>query len=227
MTPNSTRWRDSLEPWSPTLFLLSGGVLVALLAIGQTVRFTAASIPQTVYWPLLPLAVALSLGGLVGLYPRLAERARWSAIVGGVFGLLGALAQIAGLGALIIAPPPGPYPGNLGILGAPFFLGLLAFVLAVGIYGISGLRTGLFSRRIGALLLAIGLLQFGELIGAEVVFSSAGTSTPSEFYLLFEKAVYGVIAAALVTIGYSLRHEAALTERENTPSTTELQADTF
>lgn len=223
----STGYGESLKRLSPLLFFLAGVVLFLLLGVGSVVRFTAVSIPRTAFWPLLPLAVALSLGGLVGLYPRLAERARYSAIVGGVFGLLGGIALAIGLGALLVTAPPGPYPGDLGVLGAPFFLGLLAFVLAAGIYGISGLRTGLLSRRIGALLLVIGLLQFGELIGAEVVFSSAGTSAPSGFYILFETAVYGVIATAFVTVGYSLRYEAALTEREDTTSASEFQADAY
>lgn len=221
----STRYAESLERRSPLLFFLAGAVLFILLVVGSVVRFTAVSIPRTAFWPLFPLAVALSLGGLVGLYPRLAERARWSAMVGGAFGTLGGIAMVTGLGALLVATPPGPYPGNLGMLGAPFFVGLLAFVLAVGIYGLSGLRTGLLSRRIGALLLVMGLIQFGELIGAEVVFSSAGTSAPSGFYLLFETIAYGVIATALVTIGYSLRHHTDLIEREDTASTSELRAE--
>lgn len=225
MATINTRYVRSLERWGPTLFLLAGAVLFLLLVVGRVVRFTAVSIPRTAYWPLLPLAVALSLGGVVGLYPRLAERARWSAIIGGGFGLVGGIALIGGLGALLVASPPGPYPGNLGVLGAPFFLGLLAFVPAVGLYGLSGLRTGLLSRRIGGLLVLVGFLQFGELIGAEVLFSSAGTAAPSDFYVLFEIAVYGVIATAMVTIGYSLRHDATLTEREDTVSDPEIQTE--
>lgn len=221
----SARYAESLERRSPLLFFLAGVVLLLLLMVGSVVRFTVASIPRTTFWPLFPLAIALSLGGLVGLCPRLAERARWSAIVGGGFGTLGGIALITGLGALLVTAPPGPYPGNLGVVGAPFFLGLLAFVPAVGICGISGLRTGLLSRKVGALLLVIGLLQFGELVGAEVVFSSAGTSAPSGFYVLFETFVYGLIATAFVTIGYSLRNEAALAEREDKARASEFQAE--
>ncbi len=225
MATLSTEWAESLERRSPTLFLVAGAVLFLLLVIGQVVRFTAVSIPRTAYWPLFPLAVALSLCGLVGLYPRLAERARWSAIIGGGFGLVGGIALIGGLGVLLVASPPGPYPSNLGVLGAPFFLGLFAFVTAVGICGIASLRTGALPRRIGGLLLLVGLLQFGELIGAEVVFSSAGTSAPSGFYVLFEIAIYGVIATAMVTIGHSLQHDPGLTEREDAVSDPELQVE--
>lgn len=227
MATLSTQCVGSLERWGPTLFLLAGAVHFLLLVVGRVVQFTAVSIPRTAYWPLFPLAVALSLGGLVGLYPRLAERARWSAIIGGGFGLVGGIALIGGLGTLFVASPPGPYPGNLGVLGAPFFLGLLAFVPAVGLYGLSGLRTGLLSRRVGALLVMVGLLQLVELFGAEVLFSSAGTAAPSDFYVLFELAVYGVIATAMVTIGYSLRHDATLTERDETVSAPEIRPKSF
>lgn len=225
MTPSSTRWRDSLERWSPTLFLLAGAVLVILLAIGQTVRFTTMSIPRTAYWPLFPLTFGLSLVGLLGLAPRMAERKRWSALVGAGFGVVGATMLFTGLGVLIVASPPGPYPGNLGVLGAPFFLGLLAFVPAAMIYGVLGLRTGIPSRRIGALLLLVGLLQFGELLGAEVVFSSAGTAAPNGSYILFEIIVFGVIATALTVVGYSLRRGVARTGIDSTVTSPDAPAE--
>lgn len=223
----SIRWRGPFGRWSPTLFLLAGAVLLTLLAIGQTVRFTAASIPRTAYWPLFPLAVAFALAGLVGCYPRLAGRARLSALLGGGVALLGGGLLFAGLGTLLLVSPPGPYPGSLGALGAPFFLGLLAFIAAMGIYGVSSLRTGFLPPRIGALMLLSGFLQAVELVGAEVVFASAGTSAPSGFYVLFETVVYGLIAAALLSIGYSLRHEAATPGLEDTASATAWDAETL
>lgn len=225
MVSVSTRYAESIKRRSPLLFLLAGVVLFLLLVVGSVVRFTGVSIPRTAFWPLLPLAVALSLGGLLGLYPRLAERAWWWALFGGGFGVVGATLLIAGLGALLVVSPTGPYPGNLGLLGVPFFLGLLAFVPAVGIYGLLGLRTGTPSRSIGGLLLLVGLLQCGELIGAEVLFSSAGTSTPSGPYVLFETVVYSLIATTLVVVGYTLRRDIVQTEDDYTVSTRESQAE--
>lgn len=216
---------ESFDRWSSALFVLSGAVLFLLLVVGRIVRYTSTSIPRTAFWPLLPLAVALAMGGLVGLYPRLAEGARWPAVIGGGVGIFGGIALVGGLGALLVAAPPGPYPGNLGVLGVPFALGLLAFVFVVGLYGLSSLRTGILSRRVGAQLLFVGLLQFGELIGAVALFPSAGTSAPSDLYVLFEIAVYGIIATAMVSIGYSLRRESAPT-KSDTVSATTLQTET-
>lgn len=225
MVLTSTRMREPLERASPTLFLLAGAGFFTLLATGLTVRYTAASIPRTAYWPLFPLAVTLSMVGLLGLAPRLAERARRAATVGAAFGIAGAAMLVVGLGALLLASPPGPYPGSLGLLGAPFFLGLLAFVPATVIYGVLGLRTGLPSSLVGALLLLVGLLQFGELVGAAVLFSSAGTAAPSGSYVLFEMVVYGLIATALVVVGTSLRPDMARAEADAMTSGPESPAE--
>lgn len=207
MASSDTRWRDSVERWSPALFILAGVALWLLLAIGLAVRHTSTSAPRTAFWPLFPLAVALALLGLLGLAPRFVERARWPAIVGAGFAAVGAVLLVGGLGVLLVVSPPGPYPGSLGPLGAPFFLGLIAFVPAAVIYGVLGLQAGIPSQGVGGLLLLVGLLQFGELLGAEVLFARAGTAAPSESYVLFEIVIYAVIATAMVVVGYSLRRE--------------------
>lgn len=212
MTAMAERFSRTVERLSPTLFRLAGSLLLLLLVVGAAVRFSAVAIPRTAFWPLFPLAIALALGGLVGLYPRVARSARWSARVGGGLGALGVVLLLGGLSVLLMVSPPGPYPGSLGVLGAPFFLGLLVSVPATGLYGLSGLRTGSLSRRIGALLLLVALLQLGELVGAQLLFASAGTATPSLVFLVFEIVVYGAIATALVAVGSSLRGDVAATE---------------
>lgn len=215
-----TQIAESLERRSSTLFLLAGMALFLLLVVGWVVRFTGASISRTAYWPLFPFAIGLALLGLAGLYPRLVARAPTAARVGLGLAIFGAIAQLGGTVVLVVTAPPGPYPGNLGVLGAPFFLGLLAFVPAVGMYGASSLWTGTAPRRVGTLLLVISFVQFAELLGVLFVFPGAGGVTqPSRSYLLFENIAYGVIVIAMVTVGYSLRTSAPPAEHADTQGT--------
>lgn len=226
MRRSSTRRWDSLEPWSPTLFLVAGPLVLVVLTVELIRWLTGVTIPEVAYWPLFPLGMGLSLVGLIGLYPSLVGRARRLALTGLALGLLGVVALLGGTAVLVVTAPPGPYPGNLGVPGIAFLLGLLVFVPAFGLYGVAALRTGTPSRRIGALLLVVSLVQFVELLGALFVFPSAdGAIAYSASYLLFETVTYGTIVTAMITVGYTLGREAAPNEFNDPVSAADSLAD--
>lgn len=195
-----------LERWSPTLFLL-GGPLVLIATVVQGIHwFASVSIPDIAYWPLLPLGFALSLAGLVGLYPRLIEHARWSAAAGLGLGILCLVLLLVGLVVLAATRPAGPYPGNLGPSGPLFFLGSLLGILPIAVYGVAGFITAIPSRTTWGLLVALALIQFVEFLFVLVVFPSHGVSASSYLYRLYLIFGYGIsMTVSMVAIGFSLR----------------------
>ena len=70
VTTSTSRW-SSVERWSPTLFLIGGGLMVGHAALLGVQAFTNLSTPPDVFGPTGHL---IALLGLVGLYPVLAAR---------------------------------------------------------------------------------------------------------------------------------------------------------
>lgn len=207
------RW-ESLERTSPTLFLAAGLLVLIAVVLAGVRGWTSASIPYIVFWSFLPLGFALSLAGLVGLHPSLVDRAPRSAKVGTGFAVFGVVVLLVGCAGLLVTAPSGPYPENLGALGPPFFFGFLAVVPAFAASGIASLRTATPSRRIGGLLLAVALLQFGEMFGAIIV--SPLLEGGHHGSLVFQVVVYGLATATFLALGYGLRMQAANTAPTDT-----------
>lgn len=214
MPSDGTRRWESLERLSPTLFLAAGPLVLIAVVLAGVRGFTSFSVPYIVFWPFLPLGFALSLAGLVGLHTCLVDRAPRSTKIGTGFALFGVVVLLVGLAGLLVTAPPGPYPENLGALGSPFFFGFLAVVPAFAAYGIASLRTSTPSQRIGGLILAVGLLQFGEMFGPIIVRPILGGGHHGS--LVFQVVVYGLVTAAFLSLGYGLRTEAASTAPTDT-----------
>lgn len=197
----NTPVRESVEQWSPTLFLAAGALVVGHATILGVQAFTEMATPPDVF---APLGHLVALVGLFGLYPALADRtptlARVAAVVAAVPAagwLVIAGAQVGEL-AGVLSPPTGVLPGVV------FTVVIVSTVLTYLLFGVAGLRAGGRSRIVARrLLVPAGL--FGGLITGIAV---AGASALIGF--LFT----GGLVVAYLAIGRCLRVEAAPNDAE-------------
>lgn len=172
---NNRRWR-ALERWSPTLFLVGGGLVAGHATIRGLEAFTAVSPPPDV---LGPVGYFLGMVGLLGLYPALVDRsprvARSAAavaivpLVGWSWFSIAAFAELAG-----IVPP-----ASAAIPGPVFLVHVVTFVLTYGLFAVASIRAGSSLRLVGVLLLAPPLLMSTMVVAAVVV----GNSTTGAFLI--------------------------------------------
>lgn len=142
-----------LERWSPTLFLVSGGILVVYATFNGLWAFTNV-MPEGHG---LEIGYVLGFLGLLGLYPSLARRSPWLARLGAFAAGIGVFAsiyvsmndyvQVAGLMAGNL--PGWPYLRLLPLVG--FLVGYLSS-------GIAALRSDAHSQTVGLLLLIPGII---------------------------------------------------------------------
>jgi len=195
---------NTLERWSPTLFLVSGVALIGF-AVSMAV-IIADSPPRSVFGG---LGFTLSFLGLLGLYPGLADESPLLARAGSVFAVLGAVGftmlfvtgvtQVAGM-----APPAWPDPLQiLNIAGI-----LLGFLL----FGVASLRTDAHARTLGVLLLMPSLVFAVNFVRVAVL----GAWSPSWAPALLG----GLQALAMLSIGYVLRAESVSHESAERPTDT-------
>lgn len=193
--PTSTNisW-DSLEQWSETLFLVSGGLFL-INAVHEVIgRYTGYLEVEFLNAVIYLSALVISLVGLLGFYRQLSERtprlARASAGVAVVAGTgLIVLLVWASITAVLNQPMP---PGILLIVAlAGMVLGFLLFTVA-------SLRTHIPSRTVSRLLLGFVLAWVVALAGGFVAF---GLDAPD----WFAPSLNVVSSVFLLTIGYALR----------------------
>lgn len=198
------RW---LERHNAALFVIAGvltGITATLSALGTYMN--AADTGTGIL--IAPFAFALIFLGLLGLYPRLVERTPRLARVGAGFAVLGA----------VLAP-------LLALVGAVDLLGLLAGEVPVWAYAthllgrhsgqvgfvlfsVAVLRTDVYPRRIGYLLLAPATIMLLAL--TSIIVGAPQWTTPP---------LVGIHALAMLAIGYDLQDEPPT--RERTRQTTE------
>lgn len=124
------------------------------------------------------LGIIVSFGGIVGMYPRVADRAPRSAIGGVLFGAFTFASQVVWVvvSAVTLTWPThlAPELGYSSILGLFWAVGLVVYPLAFAVFGIAGVRAGIFSRTVSYLLLtplaiwvlgAVGSQYLGEYAG--------------------------------------------------------------
>lgn len=197
-----------LERWRWVAFVLAGPLLIVPMRRAWFAELTAPTVPKTVFWTMWPLGFAVALLGLLGLYPELAEKSPRLAGVGRVFGVLGAVILLVGIGIVAVQRPAGPYPDNLGRIGLAFFLGFEAFILTAGVFGAAAWRNGTPSRTVGVLLVALAVVQFAEQVFANVLVPVYSLSEGTIF--LYQFGLYGIpMLVGLLTVGYLLRSDAA------------------
>lgn len=204
-----TRAWGALERWSAEAFLLAGVLLLASPAHVGLELFMNVPLPSWLVASVVVPGLIATLVGLVGLYPRIADRAPRMASLGGLFTTLAGTILVVLLGWIL---------GNSVLtaasemaIGAPpdvAFLGLaVTMTLAFVLFGTASLRVAVPSRLVGALLLSFAL-PWTVIIAAKPVY---GSTFPGWLTL----AIYGPIPVVMLATGYTLRIESAPPAREN------------
>lgn len=191
MSFGDTLWA-MLERWRSMAFVAAGG-LFALPAVAIGVNAVAGT-----GIPVSPAAIFLfmlvAFVGLLGLYPRLADRD--ATVARGGVGLLAVTTAII-LATLCMFLLPIGLPGGRATALALVVTVAVGSTLTVTSFGVASLRTGAYSRPVGEFLLTMaGGMAF--MIAAMVVH---GHSTPAWVGV----AVNGLVATSLAAVGLVLR----------------------
>jgi len=192
----TTLW-ESLEKWSPRLFLLGGGLILIFALHNGQVFLTDTTFKDWIYPTVIlgRLAVFLGIAGLsvrmVNHSPRFGKPGR----------VVVAVAVVSAIGLLVL--------GILAQIGvstpiiAVFGIGTAVLtVITYALFGVAIIRTGAFSTLIGGLLLAaivpILTVFFGRIV---LPVRLLGAISESALFVIF------------VVIGYLLRTEFTPTDR--------------
>lgn len=186
-----TQW-NSIERWSPTLFLVGGGLLVGHAALSAIHAFTDVATPPDVF---VTTGHLVALVGLLGLYPALVDR---TPIVTRAAGTVAAVA----LGSWIVMTVTrffelAGFVSSLGdALPEVFFIVVLASTILTYIaFGVATLRVDGSSRVVGLLVLAPGGLTVALVVDSALTGVSA----------LDGVVIGGGLALSMLALGYTLQ----------------------
>lgn len=190
MPTHTTGWWATLGRWCAMAFIVAGAARLGNMALTILYLNTEFPSPEWARTLTLTLAFGAAFFGLLGLYPRLANRTRRLSRVG-----IGAVAIAAG-GLLVVTV--GDLVGPANPPGALKFLPVLILVcsmLGFSLFGVASLRTDIPSRTVGALLLvaAISVVAFAGGITFTFVHSRTLALANS-----------GAFAMALLATGYRI-----------------------
>lgn len=210
MSPNTDG--TSLEEWSSTLFLVAGGLLAITTALWALEVFvnTDTEVTRGVF---APAGMAVAFVGMLGLYPSLVDRTPWVARAGALFaavGIVGMVGRLVAAGGQLVgiydAAPAWVDPFQL-----PFLIGI---VLGFITFGVAIVRTDVYSRTVGLLLMVPGIL-FPVVLATVIVFG--GGDFPYVIHVLHN----GADTLVLLGVGYLLRDKTIPTNHpEQTADTT-------
>lgn len=198
----------SLQRWRATAFLVGGLILAC-----DAVLVSAEILTDADHWILLGQAFVgvgwtAALLGLLGVYPDLADRSRWTARTGAVFVAIGVVTFAAMAVTVLVyyvGIPSGSYE-DVGMLPLPGVI--VGSVLGFVTFSVASLRAGVHSRRFGVLLLVPPLL-----VVTNIVRFIAGLESTT-----ITLAIVILDGLAMLMIGYVLRREVATPDqREHTP----------
>lgn len=198
-----SRW-DSLEQWRATAFLIGGVIFVADAALLASNVAAGTERFMTLGQAFVGAAWTAAFVGLLGMYSSLADRSRWLVRAGAVFAVIGAV-TMAAMAAASLGYFTGILSGDLSEVVMYFLPGVfVGIVLGFGSFGVASLRTALYSRSVGLLLL---------LLPATFLFN-LGSGMAGLESMVVVLGVVCVLALTMLAIGYLLRTGSAVTRRE-------------
>jgi hypothetical protein len=180
-----------LARWSRALWLVSGALTLVYSSLYGAEAFlgTYPSAREFVG----PVAYIVAFVALLGLAPALADRRPRLARAGAVLAVLGAagflLNLLAGAG---VVPEEATWVG-----AGQLVLILVGMTLSFLVFGAASLRSGAFSRTVGALLLAPVVVM-----GLNLGVVAAGLASPEARFV-----VSGLWGLSFLAIGFTLRSE--------------------
>lgn len=191
MGVSNPQW-ESIEQWSPVLFIVGGSGVVTHAALMGVEAFTSLSTPPDVF---VTAGHLVALVGLLGLYPGLVDRTpRLARVAVAVSAVPIAGWVVMTVGQLLVVA--GAWPSLTEVLPGVFFLVLLgSSIVTYGLFGAATLRCGAVSRADGLLVLAPGLLMAVLLVDSAVTGLSA----------LDGLIIGGALAASMLILGVRLR----------------------
>jgi hypothetical protein len=199
---STSQWR-SLEERSRTLFLVSG--LLFIIAAGfdmSNILVGIEDLRSGVGQAFIAAGWIAALIGLLGFYPKLADRSRWLARAGGVCVVIGVVAFVGnGVTALVAfvrdVPPTEAFP--MFVLVGMIIGVLIGSILGFVLFGVASLRSDVRSLAVGLLLLIPPLFVITNFFVLSVV--GVPNPRPSEVTLF----IVSGLAMNMLAIGYVLR----------------------
>ncbi len=198
MVYQKTIW-ETVEQWSPIAFLAAGGLFALPAVVYGLNAVTGSEIavsPAVIFLFMLVVFV-----GLLGLYPRIAERDSTLAKAG--VGLLAMTAAIiiSTFGASVLSS--GPTFGRSTVFAIVTTAGV-GSILTVATFGVASLRTDAHSRPVGGFLLVMATAM------SFIIVATLVESHPTPAWVAF--VGNGLVATSLGSIGSVLRTEDISTE---------------
>jgi hypothetical protein len=191
------------ERWGPVAFVVGGlGILGTSVAGSLDVAGVVGVPPRLAMGPLL-FGLWFVFVGLVGLYPRVAERSPRMSLSGLVTsGIAWTIWTVTMLAAIVIDLTSERTIADPGSWAPPLLAGafVLALVSFLG-YGVASTRSEMPSRTLGLLLLVpvVAFLGQAVLLVSKIV--------TGEVVAVLQLALGGVTAVVLVAVGYLLRSD--------------------
>lgn len=198
-----------LDGRSPTLFLVAGGLLAVFAALLGYEALANTAAPEDVFGP---PGFLFAMVGLLGLYPTLADRTPRLARAGAVVAAVSAVGWFA-ITVLAIGEVAGVIPAleAVGPLGPVVIVAAGGtMVLAYLVFGAASLRTGVYARTVGLLVLAPPVI-FGVMLLQAVLFAQFGQFSESTM-AWSAVAIGGGQALVHLGIGYRLQIEGGPTD---------------
>ena len=205
MSATNTMWK-LLERRSKTVFLTAGVLLLGYAVSKAVYTFTDVTAVGAFDVAFGGIGLLVTTLGLFALYPRLRDGAPRLSLVGLVTVVVAAASTLALLGWLAGATltragyPAIPEESPAWTVAALIIV-FVTIALGFLLFGAVSLRTDIFSRTVGWLLLVPGLGWVGLIVG--------NVALPSGQYL---GLVYVPISLALLAVGYRLRNDSARTD---------------
>lgn len=200
---------ESLEKRSGLAFLIGGVIFIADTAV-VSIHLVNGTEPGAFGQAFVGASWTAAFIGLLGFYSMLSTRSYWLSRVGAVFAVIGGI-TMASMAVTSLGYFTGLLAGSLSDLIMFFLPGVfLGIVLGFGSFGIACLRTDIYTRRIGLLLLILPLTFLFNL----------GTGVADIGGKPKILTVVVVLALTMLSIGYLLRSGTAVVAREGpeTPS---------